>query len=111
MLMTKARERYKYKTKNIYNYDEKGNQIGGGRKRMGKRYYIPRWARAKYKQRDDNLEIVTVIECCSADGVLLKPHFIFHGGKHTEDGAIYEYEWFEEDVDGVYVHVSFLAYG
>lgn len=94
---TQARARYQYKIWNIYNYDEKGNQLGGGRQHTGKRFFIPRWMRTKYKVRDDNKETVTVIECCSADGTMLQPGFIFRGGKKAEAGGTYEYEWFDED--------------
>ncbi|KII83531.1 hypothetical protein PLICRDRAFT_119302, partial [Plicaturopsis crispa FD-325 SS-3] len=79
----------KYKIHNRYNMDEKGCQIGGGRKRTGRKYFFPRSERANYKKRNANLELVTVIECCSADGEMLQPGFIF-------SGAGYEYEWFQD---------------
>ncbi|EIN03282.1 DDE-domain-containing protein, partial [Punctularia strigosozonata HHB-11173 SS5] len=92
-----AREKFGYKITNIYNLDEKGNQIGGGRKRTGKKYFVPRSDRAKYKTRDASLALVTVIECCCADGSMLKPGFIFHGG--TGKISTYERDWFEVDED------------
>jgi hypothetical protein len=85
-----AKEKKNYKPENLYNLDEKGVQIGGGRKQTGKKYYIPRNQRSKYKARDGNLELVTVIECCAADGTMLKPGFIF-------SGTNYEEEWFNVD--------------
>ena len=86
-----AREEYQYKVWNIYNFDETGMQIGGGRKRTGKRFFIARCSWARYKQRDASLELVTVVKCACADGSLLDPGFIFQGG-HT-----YDLDWFLEE--------------
>jgi hypothetical protein len=84
-----AFERYNYKIWNIYNFDETGMQTGGGRKRTGKKWFIPRRSRARYKQRDANLELVTVVECTAADGAMLDPGFIFQGKK-------YDIDWFSK---------------
>jgi hypothetical protein len=49
----------------IWNMDEKGIQLGGGRKNNGQKFYqhdsLP-WSDF-YRVRSDNLELVTVIEC------------------------------------------------
>ncbi|KAJ7710704.1 hypothetical protein B0H17DRAFT_888304, partial [Mycena rosella] len=57
--------------------DEKGIQLGGGRKNRGVKYIVSRHARARYRATDSNLELVTVIECISADGFSMKPGFVF----------------------------------
>jgi len=64
---------------NIYNMDEKGCQRGGGRRMQAIKYLIPRNRRPRYKLRSANLELVTIIECVSADGESLPPGFIFPG--------------------------------
>ena len=76
---------------NIYNMDEKGVQRGGGRKVQAKKYIIPRNKRPKYKLRSANLELVTIVECVSADGGWLSPGIIFEGKQQ------YECAWFEVD--------------
>ena len=83
-----ARDLYQYQISNIYNFDETGMQIGGGRKRTGRKYFVRRHARANYKKRDANLELVTIIECAAADGAMLNPGFIFQG-------KTLDMEWFK----------------
>ncbi|PSR74652.1 hypothetical protein PHLCEN_2v9668 [Hermanssonia centrifuga] len=87
------------KWKNVYNMDEKGLQIGGGRKSTGEKYLFGRLDPSKYKSRDANLELVTIIECVSADGVALVPGFVFQGGSSLE------VEWLEVD-DRIIVSTS-----
>lgn len=79
------------KWKNMYNMDEKGLQVGGGRKCTGVKYIFGRRDQAMYKIRSDNLELVTVIECVAADGGALKPTFIFKGN------ASMDMAWLEVD--------------
>ncbi len=78
-----------FKRWNIYNVDEKGAQLGGGRKSTGVKYFHCRHNREKYRKRSANLELITIIECVSADGVALTPGFIFSGGW-------YDMAWFED---------------
>jgi hypothetical protein len=66
-------------TENIYNMDEKGCQLGGGRKQGRRKYLFGRKSRQRYRIRDANLELVTIVECVSADGTALKPYIIFKG--------------------------------
>ena len=68
-----------YELRNIYNMDEKGIQRGGGRKVQNIKYFVPRGRRTNYKLRSANLELVTIIECVSADGGNILPGFIFAG--------------------------------
>ena len=75
----------KMKLRNLYNMDEKGAQMGGGRKSTGIKYFHSRHARTRYKKRSDDLELVTIIECVSADGEALDPSFIFNGKNFDMD--------------------------
>jgi len=64
---------------NIYNMDEKGFVMGQAHKvkvivRRGRRN--PRYV------QDGNREMVTVIECISADGRVLPPLYIYKGSSH-----------------------------
>ncbi|EGO26772.1 hypothetical protein SERLADRAFT_337707, partial [Serpula lacrymans var. lacrymans S7.9] len=56
-----------------WNMDEKGIQMGGGRKGDGTKYFYNRKQKGSYRISDNNLELVTVIECISAAGVLMRP--------------------------------------
>ncbi|KAJ7189219.1 hypothetical protein C8R46DRAFT_845440, partial [Mycena filopes] len=65
---------------NIYNYDEIGIQIGGGRKGTGKQFFYGAGDRSKYKIKSDDLELVTILETICADGTaLVPPCFVFSG--------------------------------
>lgn len=75
----------------IYNMDEKGIQRGGGRRLQNIKYFVPRGQRTNYKLRSANLELVTIIECVSADGGNILPGFVFAGKEFLRD-------WFR-DVD------------
>jgi hypothetical protein len=66
----------------IWNMDEKGIQLGGGRKNSPKKYYRLRSLKKSkfYRLRSDNLELVTIIECISASGVSMPPSFVLAAG-------------------------------
>lgn len=53
---------------NRHNEDEKGIQLGGGRKGSGTKFLFDAEEETHYNLKSDNLELVTVIECISADG-------------------------------------------
>lgn len=53
---------------NTYNEDEKGIQLGGGRKGSGMKFLFDVEDESHYMLKSDSLELVTVIECISADG-------------------------------------------
>ncbi|KDQ51449.1 hypothetical protein JAAARDRAFT_62513 [Jaapia argillacea MUCL 33604] len=88
-----AIKEHKYKLRNIYNFDETGMQIGGGRRSTGKKYFISRRSRAKYKKWSAYLELVTMVECVCADGTKLDLGFIFQGGK------TFDMDWFLDHPD------------
>lgn len=69
--------------------DEKGIQLGGGRKCDNTKYFYSRSQKACVRVTDASLELVTVIECVCADGSSLKPGFVFAGTEFCP-------EWFEE---------------
>jgi len=65
----------------IWNMDEKGLQLGGGRKRSKKYFHLESLKRSKfYRVRSDNLELVTIIECISPAGLSIPPAFILVEG-------------------------------
>jgi hypothetical protein len=82
--------KYEISIENIYNMDEKGCQRGDGRKGSGKKCFVPRARRLKYKSCSANLELVTIIECICADGTFLLPGFVFSGKEFSP-------EWFTVD--------------
>lgn len=65
---------------NIFNFDEKGCQHGGGRKSNGRKYFIPCVQQPAYLVKNANLELVTCLHCVPADGTALCPGFVFWGG-------------------------------
>ncbi len=90
-------QKHEIPIENIYNMDEKGVQRGGGRKSAQRKYFVSRHARANYKYRSANLELITIIECVCADGTALKPGFVFPGKEFCP-------EWFEVDPEIMCVH-------
>lgn len=76
---------------NIYNMDEKGIQLGGGRKLDNTKYLFSAEQRIHMKIQSADLELVTIIETIGANGSFLKPTFVFCGKSVLHDG------YFEED--------------
>lgn len=81
---------------NKYNMDEKGIQIGGGKKGNGRKFICGRVQHASVKLRNSNLELVTVAECIPAKRKPLPPSFILSGepGNHQS-------RWFEQEGIGL----------
>ncbi|KAJ3709500.1 hypothetical protein C8R42DRAFT_598555 [Lentinula raphanica] len=76
---------------NIYNMDEKGVQLGGGRKNSQEKYFFDRQDTAMYRQHSDNLELVTIIDSVCADETAeIFPAFVFAGATKFS-------EWMEVD--------------
>lgn len=73
---------------NEWNMDEKGIQMGGGRKRSGEKFIFDRSQKSRYCIQNDNLELVTVIECVSAAGASISPSFILKKGTAVESSHI-----------------------
>jgi hypothetical protein len=72
-------QKLQVKPENVYNMDEKGFVLGQALKckvivRAGRKN--PRYV------QDGNREMVTVIECVSADGRVLPPMYIYKGSAH-----------------------------
>ena len=61
---------------NIYNWDEKGLQLGGGHKGLQLHYIFGKDKRDRYVARSDNLELVLLLEVVSADGYAIPPTFV-----------------------------------
>ena len=65
----------------IWNMDEKGLQLNGGRKGDRTKYLIERKTSMNYKAQSDDIRMVMVIECVSTEGVRVPPAFIFKGAR------------------------------
>lgn len=63
-----------------WNMDEKGIQLGGGRKNNGRKFIFTRRQKEHYRIKSNNLELVTIIECVSAAGVAMPPSFVLKDG-------------------------------
>ena len=71
-------EEYNIPIENIYNMDEKGLQLGVGKRIAA---IIDRDQKNVYNLEDGNRELVTVIETVCADGTVLNPSVIFKGAR------------------------------
>lgn len=92
-LFKKTKDEYDIPWENIYNMDEKGIQLGGGRKNSGIKYILSqRGRKTKYRAASDNLELVTVVECVCADGTSVPPGFVFQGKRLQKS-------WFKDTKD------------
>jgi hypothetical protein len=69
-------EEYNIPPENIYNMDEKGIQLGVGRREM---VLVDRDMKTVYHVEDGNRELVTIIETICADGTALHPSVIYKG--------------------------------
>lgn len=79
---------------NVYNMDEIGMQLGGGRKGTGEAYFYSAADKNRYAQKSDDLELITVIETICGDGSApVKPCFAFAGQNMCA-------EWFDAS-DGI----------
>ncbi|KAG1727550.1 DDE superfamily endonuclease-domain-containing protein [Suillus paluster] len=63
-----------------WNMDEKGNQMGGGRKNTGMKFIFSAEDSDCYRVHSDNLELVTIIECVSTAGAKMPPWFVLSEG-------------------------------
>jgi len=90
MLFKETVEKHNIPWRNIYNMDEKGIQMGGGRKGTRTKYFFGSDDKMQYKLQSDDLQLVTVIEVVCADGTAdIGPGFVFPGvTKHRS--------WFSE---------------
>jgi hypothetical protein len=77
----------------IWNMDEKGIQMGGGRKNDSRKYCYIRSQRDKYRIRSDNLELVTILECVSAAGEVVPPSFCLQNGARPDLRDLENDQW------------------
>ena len=77
----------------IWNMDEKGIQLGGGRKNTGTKYFYSRSQKQKARLRSDNLELVTVLECVSAAGDIVPPSFCLQSGSVPDLRNLRDDQW------------------
>lgn len=72
-------KKYDIPPENIWNWDEKGVELGGGRTGSRTKYVLSRHSRSKYKTSNADLELVTVMECVNAAGDWMPPGVVFEG--------------------------------
>ncbi|KAJ3965125.1 hypothetical protein EV361DRAFT_811209 [Lentinula raphanica] len=78
--------KYEVPWEHVYNMDEKGVQLGGGRKNSQCKYFFGQGDSNMYCQHSDNLQLVTIIDSICADGMApIKPAFVFPGAKMYEE--------------------------
>jgi hypothetical protein len=77
----------------MWNWDEKGVQMGGGRKKSSKKYYFLKDHKDRYRIQSDNLELVTILECVSAAGEVVPPSFCLQNGSRPDLRELSDDEW------------------
>ena len=77
----------------VLNTDEKGLQTGS-QKINQKKCLVPLKTPNTVKIQSDNLQLVTIIECVTAEGVVFDPAFVFPGEGHFK--SWYDIEGFED---------------
>lgn len=83
-IVDRVLKRWKIPWRLVLNMDEKGLQIGS-RKVDRKKCIIPIKMPNTTKLQSDDLQLVTIIECVSAEGVALDPAFVFPGESHFDE--------------------------
>lgn len=71
-------ETYDIAEENIYNMDEKGIQLGVGKRVLA---LVDRDQKVVQQVEDGNRELVTVIECVCADGTAIPPSVVYQGAR------------------------------
>ncbi|KIJ52933.1 hypothetical protein M422DRAFT_94762, partial [Sphaerobolus stellatus SS14] len=80
--------KYKIPIENVYNFDEKGVQLGGGRKNCSCQYIFAKGDMNHYVMKSDNLQLVTILEAASADGVMVPPGIVLPKGEMPHWGDV-----------------------
>ena len=75
---------YNSSPKNIYNEDEKGIQLGGGRKGIATQYIFTKGAKDKYALCSDSLINITVLEAIYANGTKVPPCMVMPNGTEPQ---------------------------
>ncbi|KAF8581234.1 hypothetical protein K439DRAFT_1272064, partial [Ramaria rubella] len=70
--------------------DEKGLQLGGGRKNIGTQFSFPHRMKHKTIKRSDDLQLVSVLEAVSADGTAVPTLMVLPKG--SQPGAWWAHE-------------------
>ncbi|KAF8573880.1 hypothetical protein K439DRAFT_1374007, partial [Ramaria rubella] len=81
---------YEIPPKNIYNKDEKGLQLGGGRKNIGTQLIFPHRMKHRTIKHSDDLQLVSVLEAVSADGTAVPTLMVLPKG--SKPGAWWAHE-------------------
>lgn len=70
-------EKYEIQPQNLYNMDEKGIQLGVGKRSHA--VLVDRDQKMVHSIQTGNRDLVTILECLSADGTALHPSVVFEG--------------------------------
>ncbi|KAF8575405.1 hypothetical protein K439DRAFT_1370041 [Ramaria rubella] len=81
---------YEIPLENIYNEDEKGLQLGGGRKNIGTQFIFPHGMKHKILKHSDDLQLISVLEAVSADGTAVPTLMVLPKG--SKPGAWWAHE-------------------
>ncbi|KIJ29645.1 hypothetical protein M422DRAFT_268988 [Sphaerobolus stellatus SS14] len=79
-LLEETIAKYNIPLENIYNTDEKGLQLGGGRKSSSTQQIFETGTKDHYVLKGDSLVLITIIEADCADGTLCLPGLIMPPG-------------------------------
>jgi len=89
-IFTELLDKHNIPWRNVYNMDEKGIQMGGGRKGRRTKFFYSADDKMKYRIQSDDLQLVTVLDSVCADGTSeIGPGFVFPGSTMHQ-------QWFDE---------------
>ncbi|KAF8589427.1 hypothetical protein K439DRAFT_1280750, partial [Ramaria rubella] len=77
-------KKYDILPENIYNKDEKGLQLGGGRKNIGTHFIFLCGMKQKMVKCSDSLQLVTVLEAVCADGTAVPTLMVLPDGSKPD---------------------------
>ncbi|KAF8591392.1 hypothetical protein K439DRAFT_1611268 [Ramaria rubella] len=77
-------KKYDIPPENIYNKDEKGLQLGGGRKNIGTQFIFPHRMKQKMVKHSDSLQLMTILEAMCADGTALPTLMVLPDGSKPD---------------------------
>ncbi|KIJ48785.1 hypothetical protein M422DRAFT_91853, partial [Sphaerobolus stellatus SS14] len=79
--LEKTVQKYGIPPENIYNFDEKGIQLGGSRKNLISQYIFAKNDQNRYVTKSESLQLITILEAASADGAMVPPGFVLPKGE------------------------------
>ncbi|KIJ43660.1 hypothetical protein M422DRAFT_252901 [Sphaerobolus stellatus SS14] len=99
-LLSDVITRYKIPVENIYNTDERGLQLGGGRKASTIQPVFAATDRNNYILKSDTLLLITIIETICADGTACPPGIIMPPGATSDWHEVDDIGCFTQSTNG-----------